>query len=69
MRVSALDDERPGATPWHLRPVRALLQRVRSALYPPSDIRFHNHSLWTDVQLVRKLRRQTRRRDRAAGRG
>jgi glycosyltransferase involved in cell wall biosynthesis len=57
VRVTALDDERPGATPLRLRPVRALLRRVPTALYPSGDIRHHNHSLWTDVRLVRRLRR------------
>jgi glycosyltransferase involved in cell wall biosynthesis len=54
--VLALDDERPGATPWHLRPARALLRRVPSVFYHPMDFRFHNHSLWTDVRLIRRLR-------------
>src|SRR4051794_25214462 len=56
VRVVALDDLRPGATPSHLRPVRALLKRWHSVLYHPKDYRFHNHSLWTDVELVRRLR-------------
>jgi glycosyltransferase involved in cell wall biosynthesis len=56
VKVTALDDERPGAVPRHLRPWRALLRRFSSALYHPADIRCHNHSLWTDVQLVRRLR-------------
>ena len=56
--VTALDDERPGATPRHLRPLRAVLRRVPSALYDPADIRKHNHSLWTDVRLLRRLRGQ-----------
>jgi glycosyltransferase involved in cell wall biosynthesis len=57
VKVTALDDERPDATPLLLRPVRALLRRVPSALYHPADIRRHNHSLWTDVRLVHRLRR------------
>jgi glycosyltransferase involved in cell wall biosynthesis len=56
VKVTALDDRRPGAVPRHLRPLRALLRRIPSALYHPADIRSHNHSLWTDVQLVRRLR-------------
>jgi glycosyltransferase involved in cell wall biosynthesis len=56
VKVSALDDERKGATPLRLRPVRAVLRQIPSALYHPADIRKHNHSLWTDIQLVRKLR-------------
>src|SRR5919107_2102506 len=58
VKVTALDDERKGATPPHLRPLRALLRRIPSALYHPADIRKHNHSLWTDIRLVRLLRRQ-----------
>ena len=57
VEVTALDNERAGATPLLQRPVRALLRGVPSALYPPADIRMHNHSLWTDVRLVRRLRR------------
>jgi glycosyltransferase involved in cell wall biosynthesis len=57
VKVTALDDQRPGATPLLLRPVRTLLRRLPSALYHPADIRRHNHSLWTDVRLVRRLRR------------
>jgi glycosyltransferase involved in cell wall biosynthesis len=53
VKVTALDDQRADATP---RPLRKLLRRVPSALYHPSDIRKHNHNLWTDVQLVRRLR-------------
>jgi glycosyltransferase involved in cell wall biosynthesis len=58
VKVTALDDQRPNATPRHLRPLRALLRRVPSALYHPADIRKHNHSLWTDIQLIRRLRGQ-----------
>ncbi len=58
VKVTALDDERKGATPLHLRPLRAVLRRIPSALYHPADIRKHNHSLWTDIRLVRLLRRQ-----------
>ena len=56
VKVTPLDDEREGATPPHLRPLRALLRRIPSALYHPADIRKHNHSLWTDIRLVRLLR-------------
>jgi glycosyltransferase involved in cell wall biosynthesis len=58
VQVVALDDERPGAVPRHLRPLRAVLRRIPSALYDPADIRKHNHNLWTDVQLLRRLRGQ-----------
>jgi glycosyltransferase involved in cell wall biosynthesis len=56
VKVTALDDERKGATPLHMRPLRAVLRRIPSALYHPADIRKHNHSLWTDIRLVRLLR-------------
>jgi glycosyltransferase involved in cell wall biosynthesis len=56
VKAVALDDERTGKVPWHLRPARALLSGLPSVLYHPKDFRFHNPSLWTDVQLVRRLR-------------
>ena len=58
VKLTALDDERPGATPRLLRPLRALLRRIPSALYEQTDIRRENHSLWTDVRLVWILRRR-----------
>jgi glycosyltransferase involved in cell wall biosynthesis len=58
VKVTPLDDEREGATPLHLRPLRAVLRRIPSALWHPADIRKHNHSLWTDIRLARLLRRQ-----------
>ena len=67
VKVTALEDQRPGAIPWHLRPLRAVLSRISSALYHPADIRKHNHNLWTDIQLVRRLR-GARRGDRSASR-
>ncbi len=54
VKVVALDDQRKGVR--HPR-LRKLLNRFSSALYHPADIRKHNHTLWTDVQLVRHLRR------------
>ena len=57
VKVTALDDEREGETPLRLRPMRSLLRRVPSVFYHPADFRAHNHSLWTDVQLARRLRR------------
>jgi glycosyltransferase involved in cell wall biosynthesis len=59
VRVRALDDRRPGAVPLPLRPVRAVLRRWSSALYPPSDRRASTWNLWVDLQLVRALRRNT----------
>jgi glycosyltransferase involved in cell wall biosynthesis len=54
--VTALDDERPEGTPLRLRWLRRALRSVPSVLYHPTDIRRHNHTLWTDIQLVRRLR-------------
>ena len=59
VKVTALEDQRPGAIPRHVRPLHAVLSRIPSALYPAADIRKHNHNLWTDVQIVRRLRGQT----------
>jgi glycosyltransferase involved in cell wall biosynthesis len=56
VKVVALDDERPGALPRRLRPLRWLLRRLSSVLYHPADLRAHNHTVWTDLQLVRRLR-------------
>jgi glycosyltransferase involved in cell wall biosynthesis len=53
VKVTALDDQRKGVR----RPrLRNLLSRFSSAIYHPADIRKHNHTLWTDIQLVRHLR-------------
>ena len=54
VKVVALDDQRKGV---RQPPLRKLLNRFSSALYHPADIRKHNHTLWTDLQLVRHLRR------------
>jgi len=54
VKVVALDDQRKGV---RQPPLRKLLSRFSSALYHPADIRKHNHTLWTDLQLVRHLRR------------
>ena len=54
VKVIALDEQRKGVPrPW----LRKHLSRFSSALYHPADIRKHNHTLWTDIQLVRHLRR------------
>ncbi|HYH88154.1 MAG TPA: glycosyltransferase family 4 protein [Solirubrobacteraceae bacterium] len=57
VRVSALHDRRPGAAPRGARGLvqRALL-RISSALMHKSDRSFRAWSLWTDIQLARKLR-------------
>jgi glycosyltransferase involved in cell wall biosynthesis len=57
VKVVALDDQREGALSRRRRWLRKLLSRFSSALYHPADIRKHNHSLWTDLQLVRHMRR------------
>jgi glycosyltransferase involved in cell wall biosynthesis len=57
VKLVALDDQRAGAVPRLQRPLRAVLRRFSSAIYHPADIRKHNHNLWTDLQLVRHMRR------------
>ncbi len=59
VRVTALDDQRPGATPPVLRPLRRLLAGRSSALMHPADHAAAGSSLWMDVKLVRKLRGQS----------
>ena len=58
VKVTALDDERPGATPPRLRFVRRLLAGRPSVLIHPADRAAGICSLWVDLQLVRKLRGQ-----------
>lgn len=57
VKVVALDDQRKGALSRRQRWLRSVLSRFSSALYHPADIRKHNHDLWTDLQLVRHMRR------------
>jgi len=59
VKVTALEDQRPGGIPRRAQPVYRVLRRFSSALYHPADYRAHNHNLWTDVRLVRMLRRKT----------
>jgi glycosyltransferase involved in cell wall biosynthesis len=59
VKMTALEDQRPGAIPRRVQPLYRLLRRFSSAVYHPADFRTHNHNLWTDVQLIRRLRRQT----------
>ncbi len=59
IKVRALDDRRPGAVPLPLRPVRWLLRKPGSALYPYTDRRASTWNLWVDLQLVLALRRRT----------
>jgi glycosyltransferase involved in cell wall biosynthesis len=54
--VTALDDQRPTATRWPVRPLRGLLRRLPSVIYHRADLRRGDHSVWTDLQLVRRLR-------------
>jgi glycosyltransferase involved in cell wall biosynthesis len=51
VRVTTADDRRPGASP----PVARVLRRFRSRLLHPSDRVTLNATLWTDVQLLRRL--------------
>jgi glycosyltransferase involved in cell wall biosynthesis len=59
VKVTALDDQRPGATPRRLRLVRKLLSRRPSVLIHPADRAAETCNLWVDLQLVRRLRGQT----------
>jgi glycosyltransferase involved in cell wall biosynthesis len=55
--VIALDDQRPG----HQRGLRqwlaGKLREYDSVLLHPDDIRYEDYSLWTDIEMVRRLRR------------
>ena len=59
VRVTALDDQRRGATPIGLRTVARALRARRSVLMPRRTQPFPECSLWTDVHLARRLRRRT----------
>jgi glycosyltransferase involved in cell wall biosynthesis len=59
VRVTALDDRRPAALPRPLRPLRRLLRARGSVLMTRNEKLHREASLWTDVQLVRALRRRT----------
>src|SRR5205823_6634204 len=55
--VDALDDQRrPGAADGGPRLLRAMLRRLPSVLIHPDDYAHPLGSLWTDVQLARRLR-------------
>ena len=56
VRVTALEDLRPGHGP---RGLKALLARLPSALVHPAEIWATSFSLLTDIRLVRLLRRRT----------
>ena len=57
--VTPLDDQRPGATPWHQRPLRRLLRAQGSVLIDPNDLLYDDYSLWSDIRLARRLRGAT----------
>jgi glycosyltransferase involved in cell wall biosynthesis len=54
VRVSTLDDQRPGRD--SRAPLRRVLRRVPSLLVHPEDYAYPWCSLWTDLLLVRRLR-------------
>lgn len=55
VKVSALEDRRPGA---RRRPLQKLLRRRSSVFMHPADRTYQGSSLWTDLMLVRRLRRR-----------
>jgi glycosyltransferase involved in cell wall biosynthesis len=59
VKAIALDDRRPGATPWYLRPVRALLRTRSSVLCHHADLSYSMWNLWSDVRAARVLRGRT----------
>jgi glycosyltransferase involved in cell wall biosynthesis len=60
VRVTALEDQRPGARYGVLvRLARRLLRTRSSVLLHPADRLYEEGNLWTDVQLVRRLRRSS----------
>jgi glycosyltransferase involved in cell wall biosynthesis len=59
VKVTALDDRRPGATPRALRLLRRALRSRSSVLMHRTDRLFGASSVWTDVRLVRALRRRS----------
>jgi glycosyltransferase involved in cell wall biosynthesis len=59
VKVTAIDDLRDGAVPRPLRKVRNLLASKESMLLPVHDRPAEHASLWTDLQLVRRLRGRT----------
>ncbi len=56
VKVTALDDRRRKPAPIGLRLLRRVLRSRSSALMPPRTRPFAVCSLWTDVQLARRLR-------------
>ena len=56
VEVTALDDQRPEATPKALRWLRRALMSRSSLFYFPREHHAHNFTLWTDLRLARLLR-------------
>jgi glycosyltransferase involved in cell wall biosynthesis len=56
VRVTALDDQRPGAVPLLRRPLRRLLAARASVLVDHRDLLSETFSMWTDIQIARRLR-------------
>jgi glycosyltransferase involved in cell wall biosynthesis len=59
VKVTALDDQRPGATPRRLRLLRRILRASPSALMHSSDRAAKECNLWVDVRLAQTLRRRS----------
>lgn len=59
VKATALDDQRPNATPRGFRLVRTALRSRSSVLMPRGWHPFRACSLWTDVRLARELRRRS----------
>jgi glycosyltransferase involved in cell wall biosynthesis len=56
VKVTALDDQRPGAARGSLRFRRTVMRALPSALVHPADRSAHECSLWSDYRLARALR-------------
>jgi glycosyltransferase involved in cell wall biosynthesis len=56
VKVTALNDDRPGKTAPNLRLRRAVMKALPSALVHPADRSAHECSLWTDFRLAQELR-------------
>lgn len=56
VKVTALDDQRASAQPKRLGRLVGLLRSRGSVLIHPRDVRHYEFSLWSDIQLVRRLR-------------
>jgi glycosyltransferase involved in cell wall biosynthesis len=59
VKVSALDDWRPGATPRGVRLLRNILRRHPSVLMHPADRASSEFNLWVDVMFAHRLRRRS----------